>query len=153
MSEDIVIKPSLGGRDLEKIRDLRYEILRKPLGLTYASTLFSGDDSANTIHLLALAQDELVGVASLLVDGFDSIQLRGMAVALPLQRSGVGKRIVEAAKHIAVEQNRSMWCKSRLEAIGFYERQGWCRSGDFFDIPEIGPHIVMKWTGILKNNP
>lgn len=152
MNEDIVIEPSLGGRDLAQIRNLRYEILRKPLGMPFSETLFPEDEYESTIHLLALAHKELVGVASLLVDDSDSIQLRGMAVAHALQRFGVGQRIVEAATKIATEKNKSLWCKSRFAAIGFYERQGWSQFGDLFDIPIVGPHIVMKWSGIGKNN-
>ncbi len=151
MNQDISIEQSLGGRDLARIRNLRYEILRKPLGLPFSGTLFPGDDSESTIHLLAVARKELVGVASLLVDDTATIQLRGMAVVPHLQRRGVGHQIVEASKQIAIERNKTLWCNARFSAIGFYEREGWVQSGETFDIPILGPHIVMKWGGFEKS--
>ncbi len=151
MNQDIAIEHSTGGRDLTRIRNLRYEILRKPLGMPFSGTLFPGDDSESTIHLLAVTQDELVGVASLLVGDSNAIQLRGMAVSHRLQRRGVGHQIVEAAKQIATEANKSLWCNARLSAIGFYEREAWVQSGEMFDIPIVGPHIVMKWDTFEKN--
>ena len=160
MNSDITIQLSYGDRDLARIRELRYEVLRKPLGMPFSSTLFPGDESQSTLHLLAIRQSEvtngvasmaqMVGVASLLIEESDSIQLRGMAVAPNLQRGGVGRKIVQEAKQIAMERNRSLWCNARLAAIGFYEGQGWVVSGDFFDIPVVGKHIVMKWSGNEK---
>ena len=47
---------------------------------------------------------------------------------------------------VATEQRRpSLWCNARLHAVGFYERQGWKVEGDEFDVPDIGPHFVMRW--------
>jgi predicted GNAT family N-acyltransferase len=157
MNPDILIEQSHGGRDLARIRNLRYEILRKPLGLPFSETLFDGDTRESTIHLLATSKKdtvhaELVGVASLLIDASSEIQLRGMAVASGMQRCGVGHEILSAAKVIALGANKTLWCKSRFQAIGFYEREGWIQSGDLFDIPVIGQHIVMKWPGNLENN-
>jgi GNAT superfamily N-acetyltransferase len=152
MNQDILIEQSTGGRDLARVRNLRYEILRKPLGMPFSGTLFPGDDSESTIHLLASTQSQLVGVASLLIDDSSEIQLRGMAVALEMQRQGVGRKIVDAAKQIARERIKSLWCNARFLSIGFYEREGWVQCGDFFDIPTIGPHTVMKWAGNQENN-
>ncbi len=152
MSEDVVIQHSFGDRELARVRTLRYEILRKPLGMPPSGTIFPGDENDSTIHLLALLDNELVGCASLFVDDSDAIQLRGMAVALPWQRRGIGNRIVETAKEIAISKGKSLWCNARFPAIGFYARQGWIQFGPFFDIPIVGPHIVMKWTGNSENS-
>jgi len=85
----------------------------------------------------------------LLIDVSPDIQLRGMAVANQWQRHGVGQRIVESAENIAIERGKNLWCNARFSAIGFYERQGWNQSGEFFEVPMIGKHIVMKWTRTL----
>ena len=151
MSRDIAIQKSFGVRELARVRDLRYEILRKPHGMPISSASFPGDENESTIHILALSDEELVGCASLYVDGSDAIQLRGMAVAIDWQRQGVGRRIGETIKDIATSQGKTLWCNARSSAIGFYERQGWVKSGPFFDVPVIGQHIVMNWSGIVKN--
>lgn len=146
MKKDIVIELSSGNRDLAEIRNLRYEILRKPLSMPTSGTIFHGDEDVSTIHVLARHELELIGCATLLVDDSGDIQLRGMAVANDWQRHGIGQRIVDAAKNIAIESGKDLWCNARRLAIGFYERQGWVQSGEFFDVPIVGPHIVMKWT-------
>ena len=147
MSQPFVIQQSLGDHEIARIRDLRYEILRKPLGMPIAGTNFPGDENPSTIHLIVFSDTELIACATLLIDDSDAIQLRGMAVARQWQRCGIGHSIVESAKDIATSKNKSLWCNARSPAIGFYERQGWIQSGNFFDVPIIGPHIVMKWPG------
>ena len=147
MSQPFVIQQSLGDHEIARIRDLRYEILRKPLGMPIAGTNFPGDENPSTIHLIVFSDTELIACATLLIDDSDAIQIRGMAVARQWQRCGIGHSIVESAKDIATSKIKSLWCNARSPAIGFYERQGWIQSGNFFDVPIIGPHIVMKWPG------
>ena len=151
MSPDIVIQQSSGGRELARIRELRYEILRKPHGMPISSAIFPGDENESTIHVLVISEARLVGCATLYVDGSDAMQLRGMAVAIDWQRRGIGHLMGETIKNLAISQEKTMWCNARSSAIGFYERQGWVKSGSFFDVPVIGQHIVMNWTGKVKN--
>lgn len=151
MKEDVVIQQSFGDRELVRIRGLRYEILRKPLGMPPSGSIFPGDENESTIHLLAFSEAELIGCTSLFNDESDAIQLRGMAVASHWQRRGIGNRMVEAAKKIAISKGKTLWCNARILAIGFYEKQGWIQSGHFFEIPNVGPHIVMKWSGKSEN--
>jgi predicted DCC family thiol-disulfide oxidoreductase YuxK/GNAT superfamily N-acetyltransferase len=146
MNPTIAIQQSFGGVELDRIRSLRYAILREPLGLPSSDSIFQGDDDPSTIHLLALDDAELIGCATMLASDSDAIQLRGMAVADDWQGQGIGKQIVDAAKVIAKAQHKSLWCNARFSAIGFYERLGWVQSGSLFDVPVIGSHAVMKWT-------
>ncbi len=151
MLKDIVIQHSFGDQDLDRIRSLRYEILRKPLGMPATGAIFPGDEDQTTLHILASTKSDLIGCATLMIGDSTAIQLRGMAVANDWQRKGVGQLIVSNAKSIAKEKSKSLWCNARFPAIGFYERLGWKQTGDFFEIPVIGPHIVMKWPGIEEN--
>ena len=151
MSEDIVIQQSFGARELARIKVLRYEILRKPHGMPPSSANFPGDENESTLHLLALSEAEFIGCTTLFIDDSDVIQLRGMAVALNWQRRGIGHRMVETAQDIATSQEKALWCNARFSAIGFYERHGWVQSGSLFDVPGIGQHIVMNWTGNAEN--
>jgi GNAT superfamily N-acetyltransferase len=151
MNKDIVIQLATGAQDLANIRRLRYEILRKPLAMPTSGSHFPGDENESTVHVLALHNAELIGCATLFIDDSPDIQLRGMAVANDWQRNGVGQRIVESAKKIAMEKDKNLWCNARFLAIGFYERQDWIQSGEFFEVPIVGPHIVMKWMRSSRN--
>ena len=115
-----------------------------------SGAIFPGDEEPTTLHLLAIANSELIGCATLIANESNAMQLRGMAVAMDWQRKGVGQRIVSVAKTTASEKDMTLWCNARFPAIGFYERQGWLQSGSVFDVPNIGPHMVMKWTGNAK---
>lgn len=151
MSEVFVIQQSFGASELARIRELRYEILRKPHGMPRSGTAFPGDENESTLHLLALSEAELIGCSTLFIDDSDAVQLRGMAVAHHWQRRGIGKRMIETAQDIATFKVKTLWCNARFSAISFYERNGWIQSGSSFDVPGIGQHIVMNWTGNEEN--
>jgi hypothetical protein len=36
-----------------------------------------------------------------------------------------------------------VWCNARTPARGFYERAGFAVEGEEFELPEIGPHVLM----------
>ncbi len=132
--------------EAEILRGLRRRVLYP--GLPAAKALYPGDEDASVVHLGAFdAEARLVGCASLFPREDGTLQLRGMAVDASLQRGGVGAAIVRAAQDVAAGQRRpALWCNARLLAVGFYERQGWEVEGEQFDVPDIGPHYVMRWT-------
>lgn len=147
MPTEFTIHQSTGRQELDRIHQLRYEILRKPHNLSFESAAFPGDDLESTIHILAQNGDLLIGCVTLMCDASKpSIQLRGMAVALENQKSGVGRSILETAHSIASQKKKSLWCNARFSAIGFYERNGWKTEGELFEIPVIGAHAVMAWS-------
>jgi len=146
MQPVVQLTQSYGAADLEQIQALRYEVLRKPLGLPVSTALFEGDNVASTVHLLAFGCEGLVGCATLLTDLLKpQIQLRGMAVRPELQGKGIGKQIVDLSKRLAKEKVCSLWCNARESAVDFYTKQGWTIQSDFFDVPVIGKHVVMSW--------
>jgi GNAT superfamily N-acetyltransferase len=80
-------------------------------------------------------------------------QLRGMAVAATQQGTGVGSSILSKALEILAPEiqargptpGASLWCNARMSAAAFYRRNGWVPVGEVFDLPPIGPHVIMKW--------
>ena len=140
---------SFGGHELKHVVQLRYEILRKPLGLPASSAVFAGDEFDSTLHILAKSNGGLIGCATILPNDLEKrIQLRGMAVALDKQGLGIGKRMLDEAKAIAKERCQLLWCNARFSAIGFYESQGLVQCGPFFEIPGIGEHVAMEYQSI-----
>jgi len=151
MIDEIVIQPASGSENLDLVHAMRYEVLRKPHGLSPVSATFEGDRLDSTMHFLAVHKNQMVGCVSILFDPSKTeAQLRGMAVQAELQGFGIGKRILEAAHSAALHANKSLWCNARCSAVGFYERYGWKKEGDLFEIPRIGPHWVMRWQISLK---
>jgi len=132
--------------EAETLHGLRRRVLYP--GLPATKALYPGDEDPGVVHLGAFDADgRFVGCASLFPREDGTLQLRGMAVDTSLQRGGVGAAIVRAAYDVAAGQRRpSLWCNARLLAVGFYERQGWMVEGGQFDVPDIGPHYVMRWT-------
>ena len=128
--------------------ELRYRVLREPLGLPRSASAFAGDDDAGTVHLVAIdGGGSVVGCATLLRDG-EALQLRGMAVDEGWHGKGVGRAILDAVYPLA--EGRTLWCNARLTAQPFYSKCGWDSEGDVFDVPGVGPHVVMHWIGGLK---
>ena len=93
----------------DTVRQLRYRVLREPLGMPYESTLFAGDDLESTLHVVSYRVDsslhEPIGCLTLLIpeatsgtmdDNPDAtplvpsnqVQLRGMAVLQSYQGLG-----------------------------------------------------------------
>ena len=58
---------------------------------------------------------------------------------------GVGGQLVAAAQKHATDAGQTLWADVRIKAIPVYDRLGFEPLGDFFELPEIGVHRVMRW--------
>ena len=131
---------------LTEIMALRHAELRP--GLPRETAAFDGDDEARTLHVGAFRGDEAVGCASLMArpwQGEDARQLRGMATRADLVRHGIGRALLACADALldADGAPRLLWCNARVGAIPFYEKAGWQITSGVFDVPTVGPHVVM----------
>jgi GNAT superfamily N-acetyltransferase len=71
-------------------------------------------------------------------------RLRGMATAEDRRGQGLGKLVLDAAlAHVAAEGGGLLWCSARTGARRFYEREGLVALGKVFEVPVIGPHVLM----------
>ena len=130
--------------DQSALLDLRARVLRP--GQPVERSRFAGDDDPRAVHLGAFRGERCIGVASLLPEGGpDALRLRGMAVEPEARGRGIGAALLTEIHRIAVERGRDLWCNARLAAVGFYEKAGWTVEGDVFELPDIGPHYVMRW--------
>jgi GNAT superfamily N-acetyltransferase len=76
--------------------------------------------------------------------GAASWQLRGLATRPDLRGRGIGTAVLEGAvAHVARCGGGLLWCNARLAALPLYRRAGFAPSGEAWDDPEIGRHIVM----------
>jgi GNAT superfamily N-acetyltransferase len=152
MNSDVSIRATFGAEQLDAVRQLRYRVLREPIGLPFEATLFVGDELETTRHLIAMMDSHPIACLTLLLPAskqeppsLQPVQLRGMAVLPSAQGKGVGSRLLAAVHTMASESGWSLWCNARQSAVPFYRGNGWRIDGPAFDIPPIGPHFQMRW--------
>ena len=125
----------------EAMVDLRYRLLRAPLGLTFSPAELEKESAE--YHLGAFVNDRLV--ACLVLNPIDrqTVKMRQMAVNETYQKQGIGKDLVRFAEQTAMEAGyRVIELHARMHAVKFYEKAGYCRIGDIFLEVTI-PHLKM----------
>ena len=124
--------------------DLRYRVLRAPLGLSREQTLSPFEDQS--LHMLAVDCDGDVVVGCVLFRPLAARQgrLYQMAVEPTRQRCGIGAQLVAALEaEVARRGFDEVVLHARAAAVGFYERAGYVVEGDPF--VEVGiPHVKMR---------
>jgi GNAT superfamily N-acetyltransferase len=75
------------------------------------------------------------------------IQLRGMATARHLQRTGAGGVVLERGCELAAERGFTLvWARARDAALAFYERHGFLAEGEGFvdEATQLPHHLVIR---------
>lgn len=122
--------------------DLRNDILRKPLGLSFTPADFQKEQQ--NILIGAFEVNKIVGCCVLTKVNERTIQLRQMAVNNEFQGKGVGKQIVQYAEKIAQEEKyETIMMHARSVAVSFYKKLGYVIEGNEFTEVSI-PHFMMK---------
>ena len=127
---------------------IRHQILRQ--GHPIEDCHFEGDEEEQTFHLGAFVEGKLVSVASFFfekhpkLEGEYQYRLRGMATLPEFRHQGLSSELLRMGLPI-IKQNfcSLLWCNARVSASGFYQKVGFEKVGSEFDIPSVGPHIVM----------
>lgn len=128
--------------------DIRQKMLRPTL--PKEEVRFPGDDDEQTFHLGGFIDSKLASVASFYFERNPEFnepyqfRLRGMATLSENQGQGLSSELLKMAFPI-IKQNMCslLWCNAREGAVGFYEKVGFEKVGEYFDIPTIGKHILM----------
>jgi predicted GNAT family N-acyltransferase len=131
-----------GTKEYQQMVNLRNEILRKPLGLSFTEEELEGEK--DDILMGAFEDDRLLGCCVLTPMDAGSVRLRQMAVPKNMQGKGIGKALMIFAENIARDQGYKKLCMhARKTAIGFYEKLGYSINGDEFMEVTI-PHFTME---------
>jgi predicted GNAT family N-acyltransferase len=131
-----------GTEDYKKMVELRYNILRKPLGLDFTDDELEKEKDEMLIG--AYEDDEMLGCCMLTKVGPQTVRLRQMAVKPGLQGKGIGRVLMQFAENLARDRgNAKMTMHARKTATGFYEKQGYKIVGEEFDEVTI-PHYIME---------
>ena len=131
-----------GSKEYKQMVDLRYNMLRKPLGLTFSEEELEAEK--NNIHLCCFDDDKLEGCCMLVSKDNNTVQLRQMAVVSGLQGKGIGRVLMQFAENIARDRGyKKITMHARKTAVGFYEKLGYkTTSGEFEEISI--PHYIME---------
>jgi ribosomal protein S18 acetylase RimI-like enzyme len=74
-----------------------------------------------------------------------SWRIRGMATEARARGRGAGTAVLAALlDHARAEGARTVWCTVRTNARSLYERAGFRTVSQEFELPDIGPHVVMQ---------
>ena len=123
-------------------RQLRNEVLRKPLGMGPGTELFPHEDEA--WHVVAVDAGEVVGCVLFHPDGQGGGRLFQMAVCEARQRTGLGTRLVrELERLLRADGVREVRIHARRAATEFYRRLGYQVVGEPFT--EVGIVHDMMW--------
>jgi predicted GNAT family N-acyltransferase len=133
---------------VEEARVLRQLILRPHLAPE--ENVYPGDEDDSSIHFGVFIDTKLVAIGSAFnepqtKDGpATEWRIRGMAVLEKGRGAGFGAEIlVGMLGKMAREGGTRVWANARTGVVGFYERHGFLRQGEEFELPGIGPHYVV----------
>jgi len=122
--------------------DLRWRVLRKPLGFAPEAVAFPFE--AESLHLVALDAGRVVGCVLFHPEGTETGRLFQMAVEPDRQGTGLGTTLVRALEaELARRGFREVILHARDSAVGFYARLGYAPVGPPY--VEVGvPHQNMR---------
>ncbi len=131
-----------GSVEYQQMVNLRNEILRKPLGLTFTPEEL--EQEKEEILIGAFEDDKMLGCCMLISEEEKACRLRQMAVLNTQQGKGIGRALMLFAETIARDRGfRKITMHARNTAVGFYERLGYRISGEEFREVTL-PHYVME---------
>ena len=102
-------------------------------------------DAGEVVGVATIAPDPAPPAIETAVEPWRHWRLRGMATSDSVRGTGVGRELLDlVVEHARANGAELIWCNARLAAVGFYERAGWSKVGELFELPHIGPHYVMR---------
>ena len=120
---------------------LRYDILRKPIGLHFTAEQLSTEDKE--FHIAYIEDGKVLGCLILTPKENGTIKMRQVAVAANQQGKGIGKKMVIYSEIFSKEKGfTTMDLNARKTAIPFYLSMSYKVIGDEFEEVTI-PHFRM----------
>ncbi len=113
-----------GSKEYQEMVELRYQVLRKPLGLGFTEEDL--DAEKDDILIGCFEDDKLEGCCILTQTDPKTVRLRQMVVTSGLQGKGIGRVLMSFAENIARDRRyRRLTMHARKSAVGFYEKNGY----------------------------
>lgn len=131
-----------GTKEYQQMIELRNEILRKPLGLSFEKEELEREK--DDILIAAFEEEQMLGCCLLTKIDNKSVRLRQMAVQGTVRGKGIGATMLNFAENVARDAGyKHMIMHARKTAVGFYEKLGYKVTGKEFTEITI-PHMVME---------
>jgi predicted GNAT family N-acyltransferase len=131
-----------GSKEYRQMVQLRIDVLRKPLGLSFTDDELAIEKS----HILigAFEEEKMLGCCMLIKLEDGSVRLRQMAVLNNLQGKGIGRALTQFAENIARDIGyKKITMHARKPVTGFFEKLGYrVSSAEFLEITI--PHFEME---------
>lgn len=128
---------------------LRSKILRP--GQDIKNCIYPNDGDKDAFHLGAFIETKQIAIVSFYKENHPDLtgkiqyRFRGMATLNEYRKKGYASSLLRFAfQKIKLMNGDQVWCNARINAITLYENMGMKVSSEEFDIPGIGPHLVMK---------
>jgi ribosomal protein S18 acetylase RimI-like enzyme len=117
------------GPDYQAERMLRWEVLRKPLGMPPGSEEIPEDDKS--LHLIASIGKEVVGCVCFFPESQTQGKIFQMAVSEEYRGKGFGRKLLQSLERSLIQKGiRDVYLYVRSESEGFYQRMGYAPEGD-----------------------
>lgn len=131
-----------GTEEYTQMIDLRMQILRAPLGLSF--TKEDLEKEQKDILLGCFDEEKLEGCCLLTEIESGTVKLRQMAVLDGLQGKGIGRALMNFAENVARDAGyKKLTMHARKSALGFYEKLGYTICSDEFEEVTV-PHYIME---------
>ncbi|AAU22750.1 GNAT family N-acetyltransferase [Bacillus sp. FSL W8-0445] len=132
----------------EDTYEIRHRILRPNQPLE--ACMYETDLLGGAFHLGGYYRGKLISIASFHkaehseLEGEEQYQLRGMATLEGYREQKAGSTLIRHAEELLRKKGADLlWCNARTSVSGYYEKLGFSEQGEVYDIPPIGPHILM----------
>lgn len=111
--------------------DLRHKLLRKPLNLNFTKEELENEN--NQIHFVCFENKIIIASLTLVLKERNQVKMRQVCVAEKFQKKGIGKKLIIFSEKWAKENNnKSIYCHARKNALNFYSSLGYSIQGDAF---------------------
>lgn len=138
----IEVKTPRSKKEWEDYYDLRYRILREPLGKERGSERNEGDDTGT--HFALYENKILIAVARLDRVDKTTCQARFVAVESNLQGQGYGRKIMTTLENEAQGLGyQKLILHARDYALPFYEKLGYTLVGPSYKLFDVLQHFEM----------
>jgi predicted GNAT family N-acyltransferase len=115
----IVYRPPKSEKEFKEYFNLRWRLLRKPLGLEPGSEQDELEKTA--FHVAAFNGEKIIGVSRLQIENNSTARIRYMAVDNEFRKHGVGSCLLAELEKIAKTNNvKICWLYARETATPFY---------------------------------
>lgn len=127
----------------EAYYDLRYRVMREPLGKERGSERNEGDSTG--IHFALYEDGTILGIARLDKVDDQICQVRFVAIESHLQGKGLGNQLMIAVEEHGAEIGYSkMILHARDYALSFYEKLGYQLIGPSYKLFDVLQHYEME---------